>query len=371
MRLLEAKASATKSKGHLRGLNFSLRRQALPYVAEALASNMERRFCSQAATSRPRAIDNPVELGSRFDSTTSSMKISASFLLATTLCFSLTSQARPEPQPQQPRRSVICAPSSGVPGAESIKAKEGEIVLSGTISSVDTNTNQITISAEKFSLPNGKSGTISPAKSKIVVLDADTFIRYTGANEARLDVAAFVVGAFVDVVGKDGGSGKPLNAREVALELPSFVTEIETLKVRTLDAGQAQPQDMTTYGQWSSDAQLFWRDGAKGNVLTLEFDAPASGNYAYELAGTKAFDYGIVRIFVNEIPNESGPIDLYNRDVVPSPVARGVAPLIAGTNVLRVEITGRNPLAYDSFVGLDSLLWKPAPSATEVGASPK
>ena len=284
-------------------------------------------------------------------------------IFAATPCFSQT-------RPSLPRHAFVCAPLPVV-AAEGIKAAKGEIVLSGTISSVDINTNQITMSAAKFSLPGGKSGTISPAKSKIVLLDADTFIHYAGANEARLDASAFVVGTFVEAVGKDGGSGKPLGAREIAVELPSFVTEIETLKVRTLDAGKAQPQDMTKYGQWSNEAQMFWRDGVVGDELALEFIAPASGNYAYELAGTKAFDYGIVRVFINEIPNESGPIDLFNRDVVPAPLCKGVVPLVAGTNVLRVEIVGRNPLAYNSFVGLDSLLWKPAPSATEVGAPPK
>ena len=37
--LLEAKASATWSEGHLRGLHSSLCREALPLVAEALASS--------------------------------------------------------------------------------------------------------------------------------------------------------------------------------------------------------------------------------------------------------------------------------------------------------------------------------------------
>lgn len=284
------------------------------------------------------------------------MKTFIPLILAATLCSAVVSQAQPKrPIHISPRQNLVCATTEG------IKAAAGEIVLSGTIRSVDAATNQITMTAQKFSLPTGKTGAISPFKPKVISAGDDTFIHYEKGNVARLNVQAFVVGASVDVVGKDGGSGRSLQAREVVLGLPSFVTEIETLKVRSLDGGKAQSQDMTQYGQFSNDAQLFWRDGAVGNALTLEFDSPASGNYSYELSGTKAFDYGIVRISINGVKNESGPIDLYNREVVPFPMANGTVPLVAGTNVIKVEIVGRNPAAYDGFVGLDSILCKPAP----------
>lgn len=74
-------------------------------------------------------------------------------IVAAMLCISLKSQARPQqPSRPLPRRALHCAPSPVVNGAEGIKVAAGEILLSGTISSVDPLTNKITMSAEKSTL---------------------------------------------------------------------------------------------------------------------------------------------------------------------------------------------------------------------------
>ena len=100
--------------------------------------------------------------------------------------------------------------------AASPQLAAGEIGLAGLLAKMDKDTGQIIISAEKYTLPNGKSGPINPKKEKVIVVTPQTFIHYVNQDK-RLAMEDLTAGASLVVVGTDSGSGKPLSAREITV----------------------------------------------------------------------------------------------------------------------------------------------------------
>ena len=136
--------------------------------------------------------------------------------------------------------------------------------------------------------------------------------------------------------------------------------EGETMKVVSAQGGNAQVQESDTWG-WSGAKQLWWIDAKPGQTLTLSFPVEQAGAYEILAVFTKAVDYGIVEININDrVAGE--PIDLYNDGVVPTPeTSLGVFDLNKGDNLFKVRIVGANDKAIARHMfGLDYLMLKPA-----------
>jgi hypothetical protein len=139
--------------------------------------------------------------------------------------------------------------------------------------------------------------------------------------------------------------------------------EAEKLKVLSKTGGNLQEQEMTGFGtDWSNDAHLWWTEAKPGNKLVLALPVKAAGKYKLGARMTKAPDYGIVQLYLDD-QKVGGPIDLYNPSVIPMRLqSLGIHDLTVGEHQLTVEITGANEKAVKSYMfGLDYLKLDPAP----------
>jgi D-arabinan exo alpha-(1,3)/(1,5)-arabinofuranosidase (non-reducing end) len=134
------------------------------------------------------------------------------------------------------------------------------------------------------------------------------------------------------------------------------VIEGESLKVASKSSGDVSNQDMLGFGeQWSGARQLWWVCREKGSKLLLELPVAALGDYDISAAFTKAGDYGIAALAIDEQPLGE-PIDLYapHPQVLHSgPIALGERTLTAGAHTLTVTMVDKNPKSSSYLFGLD------------------
>ncbi|HEY3416613.1 MAG TPA: DUF2961 domain-containing protein [Armatimonadota bacterium] len=155
----------------------------------------------------------------------------------------------------------------------------------------------------------------------------------------------------------------PVTEREgyyVQPYLVNGVLEGENLKV-LVKAGAPGQQSMDNWpGQWSNATQLFWTQTKIGDRLVLAVPVKDAGRYDIQAQFTKAGDYGIVQLYLDE-EKLGDPIDLYNQGVIPSgEIKLGTRELTAGEHKLTLEIVGANEKAAKSYlVGLDYLKLTP------------
>lgn len=138
--------------------------------------------------------------------------------------------------------------------------------------------------------------------------------------------------------------------------------EGENLKILAKTAGKPREQDLTQFSdQWSNEAHLWWTDAKPGDRLDLALPVSKSGKFQLIVQLTKARDYGIVQLSLDDRPL-GGPIDLYNANVVPTgELNLGAHELTAGQHKLSVQITGANPQALPRHMfGLDYVKLGPA-----------
>ncbi len=131
--------------------------------------------------------------------------------------------------------------------------------------------------------------------------------------------------------------------------------EGEKLKILSKTGGQTEEQDMTGFGeQWSNDAHLWWTQAKPGDKLELAVPVKQAGKYKLSFQLTKAVDYGIVQLYLDD-QKLGQPIDLYHDGVVATGVlSMGAFDLTAGTHRLIAEIVGANEKAVKSYMfGLD------------------
>lgn len=137
------------------------------------------------------------------------------------------------------------------------------------------------------------------------------------------------------------------------------VLEGETLKVLDVSGGVVEPQSMAGFGRglWEGEAQLWWRDAKPGDRLELEIDIADSGTYQLGVGLTKAVDYGIVSVAVDdEKIGES--IDAYHPAGVvhTGEILLGSRQLSKGKHRLGLTVKGAHPNAVKRYmVGLDYL----------------
>jgi hypothetical protein len=171
---------------------------------------------------------------------------------------------------------------------------------------------------------------------------------------------------------KTGESVIPLRSRRDFRELVQNTYRVEnalegeTMAGWNVTGGLVITQSMLIFAadQWSGDRQLYWRDAWPGARLNLPVEVDRAGTYDLEVVLTKARDYGIAKLALDDT-KLGEPIDLYHpRDVVTTGVLRfsGLS-LAAGSHALSIEIVGANPAAIQEYMfGLDYI--RLMPSAT-------
>ncbi|MEQ8762624.1 MAG: FG-GAP-like repeat-containing protein [Planctomycetota bacterium] len=133
--------------------------------------------------------------------------------------------------------------------------------------------------------------------------------------------------------------------------------EGESMKVLSKSAGKATSQAMGGFpaDKWSHADHLWWTGAKPGDRLELAVPVSKSGTYDVDLVMTRARDYGIVQLAIDD-QRLGGPIDLYNDpDVITTGVLtfKGIE-LTEGEHRLVVEITGAHPDAVKAYMfGLD------------------
>ena len=124
--------------------------------------------------------------------------------------------------------------------------------------------------------------------------------------------------------------------------------------------GPVSPQEMGVFsGDWSGEAQLWWRPTAPNATLSLLTKVETAGDY--ELIGyfTKAGDYGQFQISLEDKP-VGEPVDLYGAEVSPTgPINLGKISLQKGYNRIVVQVTGKNTRSSGYSFGLDAFVLKP------------
>ena len=169
-------------------------------------------------------------------------------------------------------------------------------------------------------------------------------------------------GAFCNVSPDPATAAKPVAlAREDVVEIfrAKNAVEGETLKILEKTGGQTEIQRISQF-RWSDDAQLWWRDGKVGDKLVLEFPVAQRGRYEVVANLTKAVDYGIVTLAVNDNPPTR--FDRDHTQVDSDKLVLGTFDLSAGANRLTIEIVGANDKAVKKHMfGLDYLQLLPKP----------
>ncbi len=132
-----------------------------------------------------------------------------------------------------------------------------------------------------------------------------------------------------------------------------------------------QPTSDFLEGKWSGDAHMFASNTTEGDWIEFRLPEQEPGHYALELFMTKAADYGIVAVAVNGIPLLA--FDLWaGRGVLPTGALKlGDVELGGSDDVLRLEVSGKNPDASPPFFqfGIDGIrLAEPAPPAPPASA---
>lgn len=155
----------------------------------------------------------------------------------------------------------------------------------------------------------------------------------------------------------------PLTVERPATKVKGAI-EGEDLLVLKTTGSKPTIQDMKGFakGSWSGGKQLFWRGTKEGDRLDLELNVANDGKQEISAVFTKARDYAIVQLHLDDKPLGE-PIDLYNSpDVITSGVLKlGTVDLKAGKHALAIEFKGTNPASTKTFlVGLDYLMLKKA-----------
>jgi putative membrane-bound dehydrogenase-like protein len=133
--------------------------------------------------------------------------------------------------------------------------------------------------------------------------------------------------------------------------------EGESLKIVGKTHGNAASQTMGGFqkDRWSGDDQLWWTGAAPGAQLDLEVPVEKDGRYEIEIVLTKARDYGIVQLSLDD-ETLGEPIDGFNEpDVITTGVlSLGVRSLKSGSHKLSFKISGTHPKAVKAYmVGVD------------------
>jgi hypothetical protein len=187
-------------------------------------------------------------------------------------------------------------------------------------------------------------------------------------TEAGLWIVLLVIGSLVALAALHNSEGRN-RPRPAAKPAPGGLIEAEDLPVIAKSREFTfwlQPSSGFPAGKWSKDGHMFASGTRQGDWVELRLPEREPGHYALEIFFTKAADYGIVAVYVNEA--RLGEFDLWSaRDIVPTGALKlGDVQLSGRKNVLRLEIVGKNKNAAPPYFqfAIDGIrIRKPAPAA--------
>jgi hypothetical protein len=114
--------------------------------------------------------------------------------------------------------------------------------------------------------------------------------------------------------------------------------------------------------QASGSTVIFYRGAGAGDYMTVTVNVPEDGTYSLKSRFLQSPLYGIVQTYVDGQP-AGGAFDGYAPDVTgPVTADQGNLQLTAGTHTIRYEVTGKNALSGNYFIGLDAVTLLPANS---------
>jgi putative heme-binding domain-containing protein len=157
------------------------------------------------------------------------------------------------------------------------------------------------------------------------------------------------------------GPASPIDAKTG--KVPGAI-EGEAMKIVEKTGGNAVSQNMGGFkaDRWSGSDHLWWTGAKPGDKLGLEISVEQDGVYDVEIVLTRARDYGLVKVAINDVVLDAG-VDLYNG---PAVITTGVLtyPKVAlkkGNQRLNLEVVGANPDAVKAYmVAVDYLRLLPS-----------
>ncbi|MEU4195251.1 DUF2961 domain-containing protein [Kribbella sp. NPDC026611] len=154
----------------------------------------------------------------------------------------------------------------------------------------------------------------------------------------------------VDLAGHAG----PKSAGASATSGSTLRIEGEAMLPPVSSTVPVDPQGNCCGVSWSGGAQA-WIHGTKpGDKTVFRFTVPTTGTYNLSTVLTRAADYGIVEVQVDNNPPTT--FDGYQpTGVSTSPLDLGTAPLTTGDHHLTLTLTTKNPSATAYLAGLDLL----------------
>jgi hypothetical protein len=127
----------------------------------------------------------------------------------------------------------------------------------------------------------------------------------------------------------------------------------------SVTAGTAEPQGMddALLGTWRNQQQLRWRGARPGAELSIPFDVASDGTYRLSVRFTRAPNYAVLAIRLDDRTGVLDRVSLYApQTVAADPLVLGEHVLTAGAHRLRFTITGAHALATpDYMVGIDAI----------------
>ena len=128
------------------------------------------------------------------------------------------------------------------------------------------------------------------------------------------------------------------------------------MKIVGKTAGDARSQKMGSFtaAKWSGNDQLWWTGQEAGAELRLEIPVPQEGEYQLETSLTRARDYAIVQLLIDD--KELGrAVDCFVADRVDTTglLKFGPVKLTRGPHVLTLRVVGKNARSTNYMVGLD------------------
>jgi hypothetical protein len=147
----------------------------------------------------------------------------------------------------------------------------GEIRLQGTVKSVDKAQNSLVIEATQFTLPNGKTSRLAPAKQKTIIWQVQTKVFPFAGFERSGTIDEIKAGATAWIIGADKGGGSALPARWLGANqnLPDTPKQTETDAEPTLSAKAiGRPQFTKSDGKtWTAGTAVIARLDDGGTTL--------------------------------------------------------------------------------------------------------
>ena len=146
------------------------------------------------------------------------------------------------------------------------------------------------------------------------------------------------------------GPASPIDAKTG--KVPGAI-EGEAMKIVEKTGGTAASQNMGGFqaDRWSGNDHLWWTGAKPGDKLSLEVPVEKAGTYDIEIVLTRARDYGVAKISIDDKVLDPG-LDMFNNpDVITTGVLSfGMNELAAGNHRITFEIVGANPEAVKAYM---------------------